>query len=203
MQKILIATTNSGKVKELKDFFNDLKVEFVSLSDLNVQKGIKEDGLTYEENSKKKAVFYSAKFNMPSIADDGGIEISALGGLPGVRSRRWAGRNADDKKIMQKIEKISKELPDNNRTAFFKTVVSFALPNGKVYSSKGQVRGIIAKKPHKKLLEGYPYRSYFYLPVINKYYHEAELTKQENKLYNHRYKACQKLKILIRRKLKI
>ena len=94
--------------------------------------------------------------------------------------------------------KVSKELPDNNRTAYFKTVVSLALPNGKVWSVEGEVKGIIAKEPYVKLLKGYPFRSFFYLPEIKKYYHENDLTLAEQILYNHRYKAVEKLKPIIK-----
>ena len=73
-----------------------------------------------------------------------------------------------------------------------------ALPNGKVLSVSGSIAGVIARKPYLKILKGYPYRSFFYLPKLKKYYHEKELTEKEQKLYNHRYKAIQKLKPIIR-----
>ena len=93
--------------------------------------------------------------------------------------------------------KISKTLPKDNRKAFFKTVITLALPDGKVYSVTGEVEGVISEKPYLKLLEGYPFRSFFFLPEINKFYHEGELSNAEQKLYNHRYKAVQKLLPLI------
>ena len=96
---------------------------------------------------------------------------------------------------------VSKNLPDDNRKAFFRTCVSFALPDGRVWSSFGEVDGIIAKKPHLKTLKGYPYRSFFFLPEINKYYHESDLTPEEMRAYNHRYKAVSKLKPVIIREL--
>ena len=95
--------------------------------------------------------------------------------------------------------KVSKSLPKDNRSAFFKTVVTFALPNGKVWSVSGQVEGRISDKPYLKLLQGYPYRSFFFLPKINKFYHEGELSKAEERLYNHRYKAVQKLLPIIKK----
>ena len=138
---------------------------------------------------------------MPSIADDGGIEIEALNNEPGIRSRRWLGHNSTDQDLVNHMIKVSKQLPENNRRAVFKLIVSLALPNGKVYSQYGEVKGIIAKKPHLKLLQGYPYRSFFYLPKLKKYYHESELTKEEMKKYNHRYKAINKLKPIIIKEL--
>ena len=193
MKRLLIATTNVGKLKEISDFLSDLDLELLSLSDVGINLDFEEVGKTYQENSQAKAVFYAKKSGLPAIADDGGLEISALGGAPGVKSRRWVGKDSTDEKIIEHMTKLAKELPDNNRKAFFRAVITLALPNGKTWSVEGLVKGIIAKKPHLKLSKGYPYRSFFYLPKIKKYYHEKELTEQEQKLYNHRYKAIQKL----------
>lgn len=197
MKKLLIATRNPGKLGEFKEFLSDYPFEIVSLKDLNIKDDIEESGETYKENSQKKALFYAKLSNLPTIADDGGIEIAALNNEPGIRSRRWLGHEATDEELMNHMIKVSKELPEDNRSAFFKTVVSLALPNGKVWSVTGEVKGIIAREPHWKLLKGYPYRSFFYLPEINKYYHENDLTPDEQKLYNHRYKTVQKLKPII------
>ena len=113
------------------------------------------------------------------------------------------GRDTTDKDLVNHMIKVSKELPENNRMATFNIVVSLALPNGKVWNSEGGVEGIIAKKPHMKLVHGYPYRSFFYLPEVKKYYHESELTKDEMKKYNHRYKAIARLKPIITKVLGI
>ncbi len=201
MQKLLIATHNKGKLKEFKYFLSDLPFKVVSLSDLGIKDNIEETGETYRENSQAKALFYSKKSNLPAIADDGGIEIEAFGEAPGIKSKRWLGYEATDKDLIKNMIKIAKELPDNNRRAFFKTVVSLAMPNGKVWSVNGKVEGIIAERPYLKPLKGYPYRSFFYLPRIKKYYHEDQLTDEDQKLYNHRYKAIQKLKPIIIREL--
>lgn len=202
-RKLLIATKNAGKLQELKSFLSDLPLELISLSDMNVTKDFEEEGKTYKENSQKKAIFYARLSGIPAIADDGGIEIGALNGAPGVKSRRYFGKNgkeATDEEIMQKVQELIEKIPEKKRGAKFKTVVTFALPDGRFFSSAGEVRGVL-KKPYLKLLRGYPYRSFFYLPKIKKYYHEDELTQEEQKLYNHRYKAIQKLKPIIINKL--
>ncbi len=196
---LLIATTNKGKLSELKTFLADIPVQLVSLSDVGITGDVEETGKTYKENSQKKALFYAKKSNLPAIADDGGLEIDALGGAPGVKSRRWLGKAESDEVLLNHLASVAKNLPYENRKAWFKTVISFALPNGKVWSVSGEVEGIIAEKPHVKILKGYPYRSYFYLPKINKYYHESELSDNEQKLYNHRYKAIEKLKPIIKK----
>lgn len=198
---LLIATRNPGKLEELSRFLSDLSVKLVSLSDLGITDDFEEKGKTYKENSKKKALFYAKKSGLPAIADDGGVEIDALGGAPGVKSKRWLGRKSTEDKIIEHMKKLAEKLPNRKRGAYFRTVISFALPTGKVWSAQGKIRGIIAKKPFLKLLKGYPYRSFFYIPEIKKYYHEQELTDEEQKLYNHRYKALAFLKPIIKKHL--
>ena len=205
MKKVLIATTNPGKLLEISSFLSDLPLELVSLQDVGIADDVEETGKTYEENSVKKAVFYARKSRLPAIADDGGIEIDVLAGAPGVRSRRYFGKNgseASDGEIIEAMKKLIKKLPHDKLGAKFKTVVTFALPSGKTFSVTSEVKGVL-KDPHLKLLHGYPYRSFFFLPELNKYYHESELTPEEMKEYNHRYKAVQKLKPIIKRVLSI
>jgi XTP/dITP diphosphohydrolase len=203
MKKILIGSRNPGKILEFKNFLSVLSLYCVSPDDLGIKEDVEETGSTYAQNSKKKALFYAKISGLPTIADDGGLEIEALGGLPGVKSRRWLGYHASDEELMRHMEKIAKSLGENERTAYFKTVVSFALPSGKVYQAASSVKGIIAKKPCFKILSGYPFRSFFYLPEIKKYYHEDDLSEDEQKLYNHRYKAIQKILPIIKQELSL
>ncbi len=197
MQKLLIATTNEGKLKEIKSFLSDLHLMPVSLKDLGIKDNFAEEGKTYEENARAKAIFYAKTSKLPTIADDGGIEIDALGGAPGIKSKRWLGESSTEEDIVRHMLKLAKDLPNNNRGAVFKTIITFAVSSGKVWSVSGEIEGIIARKPYLKLLKGYPYRSFFYLPKIKKYYHENELTNEEQRMYNHRYKAIMKLKPII------
>lgn len=199
MQKILLATTNKGKIKELSIFLHDLPIELVSLRDAGITQEVEETGTTYEENSKLKALTYAKLSGLPAISDDGGLEIAALNGEPGVQSRYWAGPEGRDVDIIEKMKKVAKELPDENRAATFRTVITLALPSGEYWQVNGKVDGVIVKEPMKSILQGYPYRSFFYLPKIKKYYHESELTKEEEKEYNHRYKAIERLKPLLKK----
>lgn len=203
MKKLLIATRNKGKFLELSHYLSDLPIQLLSLSDLGITADVKETGKTYQENSRQKALYYVKKSRLPVIADDGGIEISALNNAPGTRSRRWLGHEATDKELIEHMKHIAKTLPNDNRNARFVAMVSFALPDGKVWSEEGVVEGIISKKPFLKHLKGYPYRSFFYLPEIKKFYHENDLTEEEQTLYNHRYKAIQKLNPIIRKALNL
>jgi XTP/dITP diphosphohydrolase len=201
MKKLLIATQNKSKIKELTTLLSDLPLKLLSLKDVGITDDVEENGQTYEENSRIKALFYTKRSGLPAISDDGGLEISAIGGEPGIHSRRWLGYTATDEELIKHMKKIASRLPDNNRTAYFKTVITLALPDWKVWSVTGEIKGTIAKKPYLKKLTGYPYRSFFFLPKINKFYHEIELTEEEQKLYNHRYQALQKLKPIIKKQL--
>jgi XTP/dITP diphosphohydrolase len=202
VKKLLIATKNPGKLTEISQFLKDLNIKLLSLSDVGIDVDVEETGKTYKENSQKKAVFYSKLSNLPAISDDGGIEIKALGGAPGIHSRRWLGYNASDEELIEHLKKVVSKIPKNRRQASFKTVVSFAIPDGKVWSIPGEVKGIVTSEPEMKILPGYPYRSFFYIPKIKKFYHESDLTLSEQKLYNHRYIALNKLKKIIKRELK-
>ncbi len=201
MQKLLIATTNKGKVVELGQFLADLPVQLLSLKDVGIDLDVEETGGSYIENSQLKAKEYVKLSGLPVISDDGGLEIAALGGAPGIKSRRWLGYDAPDDVLIEHMQKVAKELPENNRAARFVTIVTFGLPTGKMWSEEGVIDGIIAREPNLKFLKGYPYRSFFYLPTIKKYYHESELTAEEEKEYNHRWKAVNRLKPIIREKL--
>lgn len=203
MQKVLIATTNNGKIQELSRLLKDLSVQLVSLKDAGIHVDVEETGTTYEENAELKAKFYANLSGLPAISDDGGLEIAALGGAPGIKSRRWLGYHATDEELIAHMKKVAKELPEQNRNARFYTVVSFALPTGEVWSSEGAVEGIIAREPLLELVQGYPYRSFFYLPQVEKFYHENQLTQEEQKAYNHRYKAIEQLKPIIEKVLNI
>lgn len=198
MRKLLIATGNKAKLKDLKKFLKNLNLEILSLKDLNLTQDVKENGKTYKENSEKKALYFAKLTNLPTIADDGGIEIDALGGKPGVNSKYWA---ENDDAIIEKLKKITKKLPDDNRRAVFRVVITLALPNGRIFNTEDKIEGILTKDEHMKRISGFPYRSFFYLPEINKYYHEEELTDDELRMYNHRYKAIQKIKKIIKKEI--
>ena len=203
MKKLLLATTNKGKIKELSEFLRALPLKIVSLKDVEIDVDIEEDGNTYIENSQKKALLYAKLSGLAAISDDGGLEIEFLNGEPGVRSRRWLGYDATDEVLIEHLKKVVRSIPKDKRQATFTTVVSFALPNGGVWSEEGSISGILSQEPEPKLLEGYPYRSFFYLPQLKKFYHESELTQEEMKEYNHRYKAIAKLKPMIIKILKL
>lgn len=203
MITLLIATKNKAKVKWFSRFLDDLPIKIVSLSDVDISEDVEEHGKTYKENSQKKALFYAKLSGIPSISDDGGLEIDALNGEPGVKSRRWLGYRATDEELKAHLKKIAENLPDNNRGARYRASVSFALPSGDVWSVEKSIRGIITKKSDNHAEEGFPYDAFFYVPELGKFYHKDMLSEDEHKKYNHRYKAIQKLKPIIKRELDI
>lgn len=191
-KKLLIATHNPGKVEEFKKFLTGYNL--VSLRELGVTEDVEEDGKTYQENSEKKALFYSKLTGLPTISDDGGLEIDYLNGLPGIRSRRWLGRYGTDNELFNKLKEVSVSMPDKNRNAKFIVAVSFALPTGEVFTEAGEINGIIAKEPLSETAEGLIYRLFFYLPEYGKYYHDKSLDVLTMNKINHRKAAFDKLK---------
>lgn len=157
MKKLLIATKNPGKLKELSAFLKGFDV--VSLNDIGISEDVVEDGKTFEENSQKKALFYAKLSGLPSLSDDGGLEIDALNGEPGIKSRRWLGYEATDEELKDHVRKVILTLPKDKRSARFTTVVSFALPDKRVWSERGEVKGILSVETKGKDMKGYPFRS--------------------------------------------
>lgn len=202
MRKLLIATTNPGKLEEIRYFLKNLPLQLVGFKELGIKEKVREDGKTFEENAKKKAVFYAKISGLPTIADDGGLEIDILGGEPGVKSRRWidGSEDGDEELINYTLRKL-KSVPAKKRGAQLRAVLALALPSGKIYISEGKVKGIIAEKPYNGRTHGFPFRSLLYLPKIGKYYHQDDLTPEEDRKYNHRGKALRRLEKIIMRQL--
>jgi len=202
MQRLLIATTNQGKLQEIRSIMSDIPVELVSLSDLGIDLDVEETGTTYQENAELKALTYAKISGLPTISDDGGLEIDALDGAPGLHSKRWIGSGATHEDLLLFLLKTIKELPENNRGVSFRCVVSFALPDGFITSAHGVIRGELVYNPEvEKMKVGLPYRRCFWIPDLQKFH--DELSDEENKRYNHRNHAVDKLKPIVKIKLKV
>ena len=200
MKKLLIATTNSGKLEEITRFLRDLPIELVSLRDLNINNHPEENGKTFEENAILKATFYAEKSGLPTIADDGGAEIDALGGEPGVKTRRWIHSDHDstDEEIIANVLERLKGVPLQNRGMQLREVIALALPSGKYYTATEKIRGVIAVKPSPQRHSGFPFRSLMYIPELGKFYNHDLMTAEENEQYNHRKRALEELKPIIK-----
>lgn len=204
MQKILIATHNPAKLKEIIEYLSDLPIEFVSLQDIGITEEVEEDTGSYEGNSQKKAIEYAKLSGLPAISDDGGLEIAALGGAPGVDSHYFAGKDGTEEDIIEKMKQVLKGVKKENKTrdVTFFGVTSLALPTGEVWSTHAEVYLELAQEPSPRFVKGFPFRSFLVLPKTSKYFHESELTVDERNQYNHRYKALMKLQEIIERELK-
>lgn len=196
MKKLLIATTNPGKFAEIKSFLSDLSISLTGLKDVGIIEHPEEIGKTFEENAILKAKFYAAKSGLPVLADDGGFEIDALGGEPGVKSHRWIHKDredTDEELIAYTLEKM-RGLPRARRGAQLRLVLALAFPDGRQFTAEEKTRGIVAQKPSQHRTSGFPYRSLLFLPEINKYYDHDLLTPEETERFNHRKRALDKLK---------
>ena len=199
MKKLLIATTNPGKLAEIKRFLSDLPIELISLRDAGIMDFPEETGETFEENAILKAKYYAKESNLPTLADDGGFEIDALGGEPGVKSHRWIDQSresTDEELIAYTIERM-RSIPEDGRGAQLRLVLALVLPDGEIHTTEASVRGVVPLNPTGNISEGFPFRSLLFLPEINKYYNHDELTDSENDLYNHRKRALDQLKPII------
>lgn len=197
MTKVLIATTNEGKFKEIKKFLGDLSIDFISLKDLeNKYKEPIEDQSTLEGNAILKAKYYAGKTGLISLADDGGLFIDALKGWPGVKSARIA----DNKTKRNQL--ILKKLKNKNwkkRTAQFKLTLALFDPLTKdLHLTYGETAGHILEKPVDSD-NGFGYDPIFYVDEKKKAY--VEMTMTEKNSCSHRGKALKRMKEFLRRQL--
>lgn len=191
---LLIATTNSGKIREIETL---LKGDFpgltlFSLPDLNISGECAEDGNTFLENATIKSLYYSgiAK-NILTAADDSGLVVEVLHGEPGIHSARYAGDSCDDEKNIEKL--LRKLKHEENRKAKFVTEIVLSKNGKMVRSFYGEVEGIIL--PEKRGSSGFGYDPVFYYPPLKKTF--AQLTTLEKNNFSHRANALRKLKTFL------
>lgn len=193
-RRILVASTNPGKIAELRAML-DLDVEWVGLSDFPNINEVKEDGETFAENARKKAVGYAKATGLWTIADDSGLVVDALGGKPGVKSARFSGakdknRTLLDHKNMAKVLKLLKGTPKEKRTARFVCCLCLARAEKVLIETEGKLEGVIAEK--ELGTNGFGYDPIFFVPRLNKTV--AQLTREEKNAISHRGNAIRKLK---------
>ena len=187
--KIVIATHNKDKFKELYHGLSSLDVELLSLYDFPEIKEIIEDGKTLEDNALIKARTVHRITSLPAISDDTGLEVDVLGGTPGVFTARYAGENCSYLDNVNKMLKEMKNVPENKRGATFKTVMAYIDDNVEL-TSEGIVQGTITRT--KKGVAGFGYDPIFYVPDLKKTF--AEMKIEEKNLVSHRSRAIKALK---------
>lgn len=203
MKKLLIATHNPAKLRDMSDTLKPLTekgLQILSLSDLNIEDDPEETGKTFLDNAKLKAEFYGNLTGLPTISDDGGLIIDILNGEPGVKSKRWLGRDAKDEELIEYAFKRLEGISSEKRTAQFTTCLYFYDPETKNYFYEIEsIAGRIADKPAIQPTPGYPYRSLFVVQKYNKLY--DHLTNEEHEDINHRLKALKRISEKIKKYL--
>lgn len=198
MPKLLIATTNAGKLEEYRILLQELSYTLVSLSDLGIREVAPETGRNFTENAVQKAIFYSQRSGLITLADDGGLEIDCLNGAPGVESNRWLGHGASDQEMVKGILQRLKGIPEDKRGAQFRAIVAIAVPGDeKIYTFEGILRGLIVDIAISEIIPGLPYRSIFYLPEVGRVF--SKLSIAEGTALSHRKQAMEKAKHLLQR----
>lgn len=190
LMKIFLATKNEGKIKDFKKLTENLNIEVVSILDNIDIPDVEEDGITFEENSAKKAMEIAKYTGIITISDDSGLCVDYLNGNPGIYSARYSGENATDEKNIDKILEELKEVPKEKRGAHFVSVVSIAFPNGDIKSFRGEVEGEILFSRDGN--NGFGYDPIFYCYELKKSFGQA--TIDEKKSVSHRGRAFKQLK---------
>ncbi|MGI6295380.1 MAG: XTP/dITP diphosphatase [Armatimonadota bacterium] len=192
MTKLIIATKNPGKVREMVELLSGLPYEVHTLLDYPDAPDVEETGTTFLENAIIKATAYADFTGELTLADDSGLEVDALDGAPGVFSSRFAPTESERN---ERLLSMMKDVPDDRRTARFRCVIAIAEPSGGVQVSEGSVEGVIAHEP--KGDNGFGYDPIFYIPNLKK--HFAELDSAHKNRISHRGKALTEAKKILTR----
>lgn len=180
--KILVATKNPGKAREISSFLGD-RFETISLNELPDAPDIEETGMTLEENAVIKAKAYFKWSGIPSVADDSGLEIDFLNSEPGVKSRRWLGYEMTDQEMIDTALEKLKGVPKEKRTAHL-VAVGVYYDGKNTVIEKGSIDGYIAEEQTVECEKGYPFRTIFIVSRFGKLY--QQLNHEEHEQINHR-----------------
>lgn len=214
MKKLLIATKNTGKIKEIRQILSDVAYQLITLAEAGWEKEIKETGISYEENARMKAQITGEETELLTLGEDSGLEIDALNGWPGIYSARHS--NGTDFDRINKILRKLKDIPKEKRTARYKAVVALFIPQsvyprqierfldgvypewnrrarnnkGRVFTFEGESEGYIVEKPIGT--NGFGYDPIFFNFDLGKT--NAEATLKEKNQISHRRRALEKTK---------
>ena len=195
MPKLLLATSNSGKIREYRSLLGGLGYQLVTLAEQGIAEVATESGNSYEQNAQLKATAYAKLSQLITLADDSGLEVDALGGKPGIHSARFAGEGATDADKVRILLAQLTGIPWEGRTAHFKCVIAIATLEGQVELCHGECHGMIALEAKGK--NGFGYDPVFYLPEMGKTM--AELSLETKNRISHRAQAARKAQGVLRR----
>ncbi|MBN2528602.1 MAG: XTP/dITP diphosphatase [Deltaproteobacteria bacterium] len=187
MKRLIVATSNRGKTREINNIVAELGFEVSSLLDVAIPPEIIEDGDTFEANAIKKARIVSDAFDCASLADDSGLVVDALDGAPGVFSARYGGEGLSDTQRYERLLEALKDVPEHERTARFQCALAFITPGEPVQLFNGTVEGRIAFAPRGT--KGFGYDPVF-LPE-GQHISMAELDSDKKQQISHRGRALQ------------
>lgn len=197
MTKIIFATGNQGKMREIKQIMEDMDVEVVSMKEAGIFADIEENGTTFEENALIKARAIANESNTIVLADDSGLEIDFLDKAPGVLSARYMGEDTPYEVKNAHILELLKEVQGKARSARFVCAIAAVFPDGREFTTYATIEGEIA---HKSAGEnGFGYDPIFYVPEFGKT--TAELSPDEKNKISHRGKALNMMKEILKNEL--
>ncbi len=194
-RRIVIATRNCGKVNEIRGILGNLDVEVLSLNDFPDIESPDETGSSFEENAVIKASHAAQASGLLSVADDSGLEVDALGGLPGVRSARFAGEGASDEENNRKLVGMMEGVPADKRTARFRCCIAACVPDGPVETVTGTCEGLISFEPRGS--GGFGYDPLFVIREDGRTF--AEISVERKNRLSHRGNALRAIQpVLVR-----
>ncbi len=189
-EKILAATTNPGKLREIAQALEGLSVKLLTLDDLGLSVSAPEKGLTFLDNAREKALFYSRPTGHLTLAEDSGLEVEYLGGAPGVYSARFSGPEADDARNVAKLLKLMEGIPEEKRRARFVCCLVLCRGEKILTEISGTAEGRISTEPRGR--NGFGYDPIFFFPPLGRTF--AELTPEEKNRVSHRGQALRQLR---------
>lgn len=195
MTRLVLATRNEGKVREITSLLRDLPLEILTLRDFPGVPELAEEGDTFAANAAAKALAVARATGLMALADDSGLEVDHLEGAPGVRSSRFAGEKAGDAENNHKLLRMLAGVPRERRTARFRCVVAIALPDGRVSLAEGSCEGIITEEPRGAT--GFGYDPLFLVPGLGLTF--AELDPGVKNEVSHRGRALRRAREVLAR----
>lgn len=194
MKKLVIASSNQGKITEIKAILKDMEIEILSMKDVfNKNIEIEENGTTFKENALIKAQAISSAINLPVLADDSGLEVDALDKQPGVYSARFLG---EDTSYEIKNQYIIDAVKDKDRSARYVCAMALVIPNQEPIVIEETMEGLINDKPEGT--NGFGYDPIFYFPPCQMT--SAMMSMEEKNKYSHRGKALRRLYTILKEK---
>jgi XTP/dITP diphosphohydrolase len=192
-ERLLIATTNPAKLSEYRLLLAHYPLRLVSLRELGIDREPAETGATFAENALLKARFYFELAGIATLADDGGLEVDALDGAPGVQSHRWLGPGADDTMLAEEIIRRMAGVPDARRSGRIRCALALVYMSGAEQKERvveAAIEGVIARQLYRPVRSGFPYRAVLYLPSRERYL--AQLGEEEEARVGQRRTAVER-----------